>query len=119
MILTTEQIAKVCYGAIQSNLIAVDLTFAHTNWESTEAVDKEFCLAKVQFYLDNPEAGPEQFHDRWMEKMRMAGWKHNLRLDKIEMGHPYLIPYQCLPDSDRMCQEIFCGIVRELSKLEV
>jgi len=56
----------------------------------------------VQFRLDNPDATPEQNHENWMKAKTAQGWKLGPVKDVEKKEHPDIIPYDELPDVEKM-----------------
>ncbi len=56
----------------------------------------------LDFFLKSPNSTPEQNHENWM-KFRLAdGWKLGPVKDEDKKEHPDLIPYDELPEVEKM-----------------
>lgn len=60
----------------------------------------------VRFFLQNPNATPKENHDNWMKCRLDAGWKWGPLKDAKKLEHPDLVPYEQLPEVERMKDEM-------------
>jgi len=56
----------------------------------------------VQFRLDNPDGTPEENHKNWMKAKKAQGWTWGPVKNFETKQHPDLIPYDLLPQVERM-----------------
>ncbi len=56
----------------------------------------------LSFFLQSPNRAAEENHDNWM-KLRLAdGWKYGSVKDEGKKEHPDLVPYDELPEVEKM-----------------
>jgi hypothetical protein len=78
------------------------------SWDQSRAST----VAGVMAILDNPNLTPEQSHASWMEYKRADGWQLGPTKDPAAKTHPLLVPYDMLPDDQKVKDAIFGAIVR-------
>ena len=76
-------------------------------WQKIESV-----RTGVRFLWDNPKATPEDNHAEWLELKRKEGWKYGPVKDPEKKEHPCFLPYDQLPEEQKMKDTIFTTIVR-------
>lgn len=59
-------------------------------------------LDGVQFAKDHPNMTPEENHENWMREKMRQGWKFGDEKDFEKKTHPDLIPYNELPDIEKL-----------------
>lgn len=60
-------------------------------------------------------ATQEESHTNWVKFKLDRGWKYGPVKDEAKLEHPLLVPYEQLPESQKLKDELFVGIVRALS----
>lgn len=58
---------------------------------------------------------PEQLHRDWAEWKTARGWTYGPDRDPDARTHPCLLPYEDLPEHQRVKDRVFLAIVRELA----
>lgn len=111
---TLEQIARVAHAA---HLMYCRTIGDHTQlpWESTPEYQREATYNGVRAMIDILSAGetldPRQAHEGWMEEMLHKGWKYGKVKDYTIKSHPNLVPYDELPDAQKVKDALFANIV--------
>jgi hypothetical protein len=62
--------------------------------------------------VSNPETTPEQSHEGWLAEKRATGWKYGPVKNPDTKEHPCFIPYDGLPECQRLKDEMFGLVVR-------
>ena len=73
-------------------------------------------------YLAAEGATPEALHQSWMDSKIASGWSYGEVKDEEAKTHPCLVPYDLLPEGQRLKDEIFAstvGVLNELGLIEV
>ncbi len=83
-------------------------------WEDAPAWQRESTLKGVQFYRENPDAGPAHGHEEWLKEKEAAGWKYGQEKSEASKEHPCMLPFTALPTKQQAKDFIFRGVVRAL-----
>jgi hypothetical protein len=86
-----------------------------STWECLEESDRERTVNGVAFALRNEDPSPEQMHDNWCKDMYADGYEAGEKLDRENLTHPNLVPYDELPVQQQAKDALFSGIVSSLS----
>ena len=108
--MTITEIASLCHEA---NRIYCDIICTETqptwvcapDWQRTSAING------VRFHMDNPEAGPEASHVRWLKEKEAEGWRYGPVKNAENKEHPCFMPYEQLPEEQRLKDSLFLAIV--------
>lgn len=106
MRLTIEQIAKVCHAA--NAAYAELLGETSLSWEES----RESAMEGVENVFSG-WAG-ENLHKKWCEFKEETGWKYGPVKDAEKKTHPCLMPYEELPEEQRLKDSLFSAIVEAL-----
>ena len=110
-----DTIARVCHEANRALQIAQDdptIPVAPT-WDECGDEMRESARAGVLGVLEGNT--PEQSHDQWVRFKVTHGWTLGPVKDEEKKQHPLLVPYDELPESQRIKDELFVAIVRALT----
>jgi hypothetical protein len=101
----------VCHEANRAFSITVG-DYSHQPWSDAPAWQKESAMQGVRFHYDNQFASPSDSHDNWMAEKIADGWVYGKVKDPEAKTHPFLKPYNDLPQETKAKDHIFRGIVR-------
>lgn len=109
----TEQIAKICHEAnraycecLGDNLLAI--------WEESPEWQRKSSINGVEFRLANPGTSPEDIHRNWLVEKTEAGWVYGETKDAEKKTHPCILPYDKLPQEQKVKDILFISIVTAL-----
>ncbi len=91
--------------------------FSQIPWDGAPDWQKESGIKGVRFSLDNPNADPSAQHVAWLKDKYADGWKYGEVKDPEKKEHPCCMPYEELPESQRVKDALFVGVVRALKVL--
>jgi hypothetical protein len=108
-------IARVCHEANRAYCAALG-DLSKPSWAEAPQWQRDSAASGVRFHLDNPTADGRQGHDKWMLDKLVGGWRHGPVRDDANKVHPSLLPYDSLPASERLKDDIFIAIVRGVAE---
>lgn len=71
----------------------------------------------VENILNGKIRSPQQSHENWMEFKRKDGWTYGPTKDATLKEHPCFVPYEELPEEQRIKDYIFFSIVKAHEEL--
>jgi hypothetical protein len=110
-----EQIARVCHEAnrgLQAAQQADGIPVAPT-WDEFPPDQQEGVRRGVTAALAG--ATPEELHRAWCSHKYDEGWRYGPEKDAEAKRHPCLVPYDELPEEQRVKDTLFRAIVFALS----
>jgi hypothetical protein len=108
-----EGIARVCHEANRAYCLTVGDT-SQPSWDEAPDWQKNSAIAGVEAHLANPEMTPEMSHESWMACKEREGWVYGPVKDAEKKQHPCMVPYDQLPESQRVKDHLFGTIVKTL-----
>lgn len=102
-------IARVCHEANRVLQIAAGEA-PSPHWADAPEWQRESAISGVREALAG--ATPPELHERWREKKTAEGWVYGPVKDDKAKTHPCLLPYEALPQSQRVKDHLFHAIVR-------
>lgn len=104
-------IAEACHNANRAICEAFG-DFSQVSWEeASEEVRKSAC-AGVRTCLAFPSITPAQLHEEWCNGKQADGWTFGPIKDAEKKTHPCLVPYNQLPDTQKVKDYVFRATVR-------
>ena len=113
--MTPIQIAQVCHEANRAvQTIQADPAIPVSKpWD---LLDEETRLsAEVGVRQALTGATPRESHEGWCAFKREHGWVHGPVKSEMHRQHPLLVPYEELPDSQKIKDDLFLAVVRALA----
>jgi hypothetical protein len=107
-----ETIAKVAHEVNQSYLKA--LGHDVVAWAEASDAQKQSMTNGVIFKLRNPTSTAEQQHAAWMAAKQAEGWTYGKVKDEEAKTNPAMLPYEALPQEQRVKDFLFHGVVMSL-----
>jgi hypothetical protein len=105
---------RAAYAAHEANRVLC-LALGDTSqpkWADAPEWQKVSAIKGVQMIATNPSTTPEQSHEGWLEEKRATGWKYGPVKNPETKEHPCFIPYEGLPENQRLKDEMFGLVVR-------
>ena len=115
MVLTIGQIAELCH---ETNRIYCQLIgdMSQPTWGAAPQWQMDSAIAGVKFHLENPNADPSRSHEEWLMHKLAAGWKVGPVKDVEKKEHPCCVPYDELPEEQKIKDTLFTSIVNAFEK---
>ena len=112
--LTIEDIAKIAHQANKAYCESQG-DYSLKDWEQSPDWQKKSIINGVLFHLENPERTPEQSHENWLKEKITDGWKYGHFKDPDKKEHPCCVPYDKLPEPQKVKDYLFSAIVASLA----
>lgn len=113
-LLFVQDVARICHETNRAYCEALE-DFSQVPWSDAPAWQKESAINGVLHHLENPTAGPASSHECWLKEKEAAGWKYGPVKDPEKKEHPCFVPFEDLPESQRMKDHLFTTIVLTLA----
>jgi len=110
MPLTITDVAAICHEA-NRQLCKRQTDFTQLPWYSAPEWAKESAIAGVKAILVNPDTTPEKSHENWLAYKEADGWRYGVMKNSFTKEHPCIVPYDELPDDQKLKDHLFLGIV--------
>jgi len=111
--MNVEDIAKITHQANKAYCETVGDN-SQKDWGNAEQWQRESAIQGVQFRLNNPQVGPHAQHVAWMLAKVNDGWTHGPVKDAALKQHPCLVPYDELPEAQKVKDKLFQAVVDAL-----
>lgn len=110
--MTAEHIAYVAHNINRAYCEAIGEPVP-PHWEEADQDMRNSLLRGVLFTLRH-NSTPEMQHEEWMKTKLEQGWKLGPVKDAEKKEHPNLVPYDQLPQEQRVKDFLFRGVVNSL-----
>jgi len=110
--LPVERVARVCHEANRVLQIAHRDPAVSPHWDEAPEWQRDSAIEGVMRAVAG--ATPAELHDSWCEKKRADGWVYGPVKDTDARTHPCLVPYEDLPEQQRVKDHLFHAIVRAM-----
>lgn len=109
------KIARTCHEVNRAYCMSIG-DFSQPEWDSAPEWQKTSAIKGVIFHIDNPEAGPSARHDEWLKEKTQQGWKYVPVKDADKKEHPCFVPYDELPENQKVKDALFIAVVHSSMK---
>jgi hypothetical protein len=109
-----ENIAKVVHEANRAYCETLG-DFTQKPWQYAEQWQKDSAVNGVEGIIAGTITTPEQSHESWLAEKERTGWKYGAVKDVEKKEHPCFVPYDELPEGQRVKDALFFAIVRALT----
>jgi hypothetical protein len=108
--MTDLEIAQVCH---ETNRAYCEVLGDDSQLPWNEAPDwqRKSAVTGVEFHRGNPGAGPAHSHESWLKEKKADGWKYGAEKDLDKKEHPCCVPYEELPEYQKLKDAFFIAIV--------
>jgi DUF1680 family protein len=104
------QIAKTCHEANRIYCESIGDN-SQKPWNDAPPWQKNSAYNGVVFKLEHPEVTPEDSHKNWLKEKKEQGWKFGKKKDAEKKLHPCMVPYDKLPEEQKVKYELFLAVV--------
>lgn len=109
-----KDIAWVAHEANRAYCLSLGDT-SQPPWGDAPDWQRVSAVAGVKAHLDN-ELSPQGSHEVWLKHKENDGWTHGHVKDPVAKTHPCMVPYENLPDEQRLKDVLFSAVVRVFQK---
>lgn len=111
-----DQVAVLVYSSVAQFQRMSDVGRV-ANWPNLSQFERDIVLAQVSFVEQNPDATAPMLHDIFVRMHVEAGWKRGFAMNFASKTHPWLIPYDILPERLQKNAEIILQTAKIYFKL--
>lgn len=104
-----ERIARLCHELNKAYCESLGDT-SQKHWEEAPEWQRQSAINGVEFHLSGSRK-PSDSHVNWMKEKLEQGWKFGPVKDEAKKEHPCLVPYDDLPEEQKMKDKLFTTIV--------
>lgn len=112
--LATTDMASICHEANRRYCWGLG-DVSQVPWDQAPEWQRSSAVDGVNAILDGRVKSPEDSHQNWFHDKRAAGWVYGPQKDPAKKEHPCCVPFDQLPESQRLKDTLFFAIVIALS----
>lgn len=109
--LNVIQIAEICHETNRAYCKTIGDN-SQVSWEEAPEWQRQSAINGVEYHIANPDSKPHDSHNSWLKEKREDGWKYGPVKDPVKKEHPCFIPYNELPEEQKLKDSLFLAIVR-------
>jgi hypothetical protein len=106
-----EHIVEVVYEVNRAYAQSLG-DFSFKPWAEADDWQKSTIRQGIAFVIQNPQAGPGDSHQSWLDVKTEEGWRYGPVKDVEAKTHPCYVPYDDLPAEQRAKDYIFLAVVK-------
>lgn len=88
---------------------------SQVDWEDVPDWQHASAICGVEHAINSPDATPEDQHAAWLQHKEKEGWKYGPVKDADKKEHPCFVPYDQLPEAQRVKDRLFLAVCRAMS----
>lgn len=81
-------------------------------WEDCPDWQRRCCRLGVEAIASRPAITPAEQHACWLKNKERNGWRFGPEKDAERKEHPCMVPYDALPQAQRLKDYVFGAVVR-------
>lgn len=108
--MTPDRIAEICHETNRAYCATLGDT-SQPPWAEAPDWQKASAVNGVRLHLHYPDTTPEASHICWLQEKTDNGWTWGPVKDPVKKEHPCCVPYNELPEDQRIKDYLFKGIV--------
>lgn len=110
--MNAEEIARVAHEVNRAYCAAIGDN-SQPSWDDAPQWQRDSAIAGVESHLASPMS-PQESHAAWSAHKIADGWAYGPVKDAKAKTHPCLVPYDELPQEQRVKDYLFCAVVAAL-----
>lgn len=111
--MTITDIARACHEANRQYCLSIG-DDSQVAWEDAPEWQKESATNGVLYHVQHPNSTPSDSHENWLKEKQDTGWKYGPVKDVEKREHPCFVPYEELPENQKVKDAMFLSLVRTL-----
>lgn len=111
-----ELIAAVCHEVNRAYCQSIG-DDSQVFWEDAPKWQQDSAMNGVRFAFENDFPSPAEMHDNWSKEKIADGWVYGEKKDPEAKTHHCLVPYDELPEAQRIKDIIFSSVVKAMITL--
>jgi excisionase family DNA binding protein len=108
-----QEIARVCHAANAELQRIQSDPCPSLPWDAETEEARQIAVAGVEAALGG--ATPEELHAEWARNKAASGWMRGAFKDPQARTHPSLVPYEDLPEGERVKDAVFAAVTAAMS----
>ena len=88
---------------------------SQVDWEDAPDWQKSSAVDGVRLHIRHPETTAAESHESWLKFKLGQGWKYGPIKDVAKLEHPCIVPYDDLPEEQRVKDRLFKAVISSLS----
>lgn len=117
MRLSNEEIANVCHQVNKAFCLGIGDN-SQPEWELAPDWQRNSAINGVKAHIESGLTMlPQDSHESWMKQKESEGWVYGETKDVARKTHPCMIPYDQLPNEQKIKDLLFREVVHTLAKL--
>lgn len=88
---------------------------SQVQWKNAPEWQKTSAANGVRFVLSNSNFKPSDSHEHWRKEKIENGWKYGVTKDPEKKTNPCMLPFDQLPEAQRVKDYLFISVVRALA----
>lgn len=109
--MNTDMVARITHE-VNRLWCALNNDYSQLPWAEAADWQKDSARSGIEFVINNPDATPADTHANWVKDKLADGWQFGLVKDPETKQHPCIVPYEELPEFQRVKDSLFQTIVR-------
>lgn len=110
---TFEDIARVVHEANRAFCITQG-DMSQVAWDDAPAWQRQSAMKGVAGIIEGRITKPQESHNSWLAEKKETGWKYGPVKDAEKKEHPCFVPYEDLPEMQKLKDHLFFKVVRVL-----
>lgn len=108
-----EEIAEIAHEANRAYRKQIGESIGE-RWDESPDWKRQSTIAGVEAISEDRNLRPKESHEAWYARKVSEGWKYGEVENRIEKLHPCCLPYDQLPEAQRVKDRLFGAICRVL-----
>jgi hypothetical protein len=107
-----NEVARVCHEV--NHAYCQSIGQASVPWRDAPEWQRASARSGVATVLKDPTISHGDLHRAWVEDKVRDGWTHGAVKDADAKTHPCMVPFEELPECERIKDALFLGVVRAM-----
>ena len=103
-----NDVARICHQTNKAYCESLG-DFSQSSWEDAPDWQRKSVIKGVEAHMAK-NLTPRQNHENWLAHKKANGWRFGPTKDPGKREHPCMVPYDELPEEQRIKNELFTAI---------